>query len=223
MTKELFVQALAKFFLGVVLIGALLFVPAGTLRYWNGWLLLAILFIPMFCAGIVLMLRNPELLRKRLSAKESEREQRAVLALSAVMFIAAFVAAGLNFRFRWIVLPRWAAWLGAAIFLAAYAMYAEVLRENVYLSRTIEVQAEQKVVDTGLYGVVRHPMYSATLFLFTSMGLVLGSPVSIVILLFYIPIIAKRIRNEEAVLADGLKGYREYCRRVRWRVLPGVW
>ena len=223
MTRELFFQAIGKYFLGVLLIGALLFIPAGTLRFWNGWLLLAILFIPMFCAGIVMMRRNPALLRKRLSAKESEREQRSVLALSALMFLAAFIVAGLNFRFRWIVLPRWTAWLGAAIFLAAYGMYAEVLRENTYLSRTVEVQTEQEVIDTGLYAVVRHPMYSATLFLFVSMGLVLGSPVSVLILLLYIPIIVKRIRNEEAVLAEGLQGYREYMQKVRRRLIPGVW
>lgn len=223
MDKRLFFQAIGKFCLGVLLIGALLFVPAGTLRYWNGWLLLAILFVPMFCAGIVLMRRDPELLRKRLNAKESEREQRAVLVLSGLMFLAAFIVAGLNFRYSWIVLPRWIVWTGAAVFLAAYLMYAEVLRENAYLSRTVELQEEQEVIDTGLYGVVRHPMYSATLFLFTSMGLVLGSPLSFLILLLYIPIIAKRIRNEEAVLAGGLKGYREYMQRVRWRMIPGVW
>ena len=223
MTKALFIQAMAKFFMGVVLMGVLLFVPAGTLGYWNGWLLLAILFIPMFCAGLVLMRRNPALLRRRLSAKESESEQKAVLILSGLMFLAAFIAAGLNYRFRWIVLPRWTAWLGAAVFLAAYGMYAEVLRENTYLSRTVEVQDGQEVVDTGLYGVVRHPMYCATLFLFVSMGLVLGSPISVLILLLYVPIIAKRIRNEETVLAEGLKGYRAYMRKVRWRVIPGVW
>ena len=159
----------------------------------------------------------------RRGAKESESEQKAVLILSGLMFLATFIAAGLNYRFRWLVLPRWTAWLGAAVFLAAYGMYAEVLRENTYLSRTVEVQDGQEVVDTGLYGVVRHPMYCATLFLFVSMGLVLGSPISVLILLLYVPIIAKRIRNEEAVLAEGLKGYRAYMRKVRWRVIPGVW
>ena len=223
MNRTLFFQAIGKFLAGLILVGALVFVPAGSLRFRNGWLLLAILFIPMFCAGIVLMLRNPELLRKRLNARESEQTQKEVLALSGLMFLAAFTVAGLNYRFGWIVLPRWAVWLGVAVFLAAYLMYAEVLRENTYLSRTIEVQEEQKVIDTGLYGIVRHPMYSATLFLFTSMGLVLGSPLSFVILLCYFPIIAKRIRNEEAVLAEGLKGYREYCQAVRWRLIPGVW
>ena len=223
MTKALFIQAMAKFFMGVVLMGVLLFVPAGTLGYWNGWLLLAILFIPMFCAGLVLMRRNPALLRRRLSAKESESEQRAVLALSGLMFLAAFIAAGLNYRFRWLVLPRWAVWLGAAVFLAAYGMYAEVLRENTYLSRTVEVQDGQEVVDTGLYGVVRHPMYCATLFLFVSMGLVLGSPISVLILLLYVPIIAKRIRNEEQVLEAGLEGYVEYEKRVRYRLIPRIW
>ena len=223
MNRTLFFQAIGKFLAGLILVGALVFVPAGSLRYWNGWLLLAILFIPMFCAGIVMMRKNPELLRKRLNAKESEQEQRAVLILSGLMFLAAFIVAGLNYRFRWIVLPRWVVWLGATVFLAAYGMYAEVLRENTYLSRTVEVQDGQEVVDTGLYGVVRHPMYSATLFLFTSMGLVLGSPVSFVILLCYFPIIAKRIKNEEKVLAEGLKGYRAYMQKVRWRLIPGLW
>ena len=207
-----------------LLLGALLmFLPAGTLRYWNGWLLMAILFIPMFAAGIVMLARCPDLLRRRLNAKEEQAEQRQVVALSGLMFVAAFVVAGLNFRFRWLVLPDWVSWAAAAVFLLAYALYGEVLRENVWLSRTIEVQENQKVIDTGLYGVVRHPMYSATLLLFLSMPLVLGSPVSFAILLCYIPIIAKRIRNEEKVLEEGLEGYAEYKQRVRYRLIPGVW
>ena len=223
MNRTLLLRAAGKFLTMLLLIGALLFLPAGTLRFWNGWLLLAILFLPMLVVGAVTMLRDPQLLEKRLNSKETEPEQKTVLLFSAAMFLSAFVAAGLNYRFRWIVLPRWAAWTGAAVFLAAYAMYVEVLRENAFLSRTIEIQAEQKVVDTGLYGVVRHPMYSATLFLFLSMGIVLGSPVSFAILLCYIPIIAKRIKNEEQVLSEGLKGYRDYCRRVRWRMIPFLW
>ena len=203
--------------------GLLLFLPAGTFRYWNAWLLMAILFVPMFAAGLVMMRRDPELLKKRLNAKEDEREQREVVALSALMFLAAFLLAGLNFRFGWLALPPWLVWVGAAVFLAAYLMYAEVLRENAYLSRTIEVQENQKVIDTGLYGVVRHPMYCATLFLFLSMGVVLGSPISFAILLLYIPIIAKRIRNEEQVLEKGLEGYADYMKRVRWRVIPLIW
>lgn len=223
MTVKLFFQAIAKFLLGVLLIGLLLFLPAGTLRYWNAWLFLGILFIPMFAAGIVMMRKNPELLRKRLSAKEDEQEQKIVLLLSGVMFLAAFIVAGLSFRFQWIVLPAWAVWVGAGVFLAAYLMYAEVLRENTYLSRTVEVQENQKVVDTGLYGVVRHPMYCATLFLFLSMGIVLGSPISFLILLCYIPINALRIGNEEKVLEEGLAGYKEYKSRVKYKVIPYIW
>ena len=223
MTVKLFFQAIAKFLLGLVLIGLLLFLPAWSLQYWNAWLFLGILFIPMFAAGIVMMCKNPGLLKKRLNAKEEESEQKAVLALSGIMFLAAFVVAGLNFRFQWIVLPAWAVWAGAGVFLAAYLMYAEVLRENTYLSRTIEVQEDQKVVDTGLYGIVRHPMYSATLFLFLSMGIVLGSPISFAILLLYIPIIALRMKNEEKVLEEGLAGYKEYKTRVKYKVIPFIW
>ncbi|MBQ6266323.1 MAG: isoprenylcysteine carboxylmethyltransferase family protein [Clostridia bacterium] len=223
MKTKLFFQAVGKFLAGLLLVGLLLFLPAGTLRFWNGWLLILILFVPMFFAGIVLLVRNPALLEKRLHAKEEEQEQKAVLALSGLMFVAAFVVAGLNCRFGWITLPRWVALVAAGLFLAAYAMYAEVLRENVYLSRTIEVQEHQAVVDTGLYGVVRHPMYAATLLLFLSMGFVLGSPLSFVILLAYIPIIAKRIRNEEAVLLEGLEGYAAYRARVKYKVIPFIW
>ena len=223
MTKNLFLQAVSKFALGLIGIALLLFLPAGTFHYWNGWLLIAILFVPMFFAGIVMMLRDPELLKKWLNAKEEEAEQKTDIALSGLMFLAAFITAGLNFRFGWIVMPRWSAWIAAGVFLAAYLMYAEVLRENAWLSRTIEVQAHQKVVDTGLYGIVRHPMYAATVLLFLSMGFVLGSPISFVILLFYLPIISKRIRNEEAVLMQGLEGYRAYREKVRYKVIPFIW
>ena len=223
MTAKLFAQAMGKFFLGLVLVGLLLFLPAGTIRFWNGWLLIAILFLPMFIAGIVMMLFNPELLKKRLNAKEEENEQKAVVALSGLMFLAAFILAGLNFRFRWIVLPPWVSYAAAALFLLSYAVYAEVLRENAYLSRTIEVQEHQRVIDTGLYGVVRHPMYAATLILFLSMGLVLGSLISFAVLLCYLPIIAWRMRNEEQVLEEGLEGYREYKQRVRYKVIPFIW
>ena len=223
MTKKLFVQAISKFVTGLVLIALLLFLPAGTICYWNGWLLIGILFIPMLAAGIVMMLRNPELLKKRLKAKESEGEQKAVIVLSGIMFFAAFVVAGLNYRFGWIVMPRWTVIAAAIVFLAAYLMYAEVLRENTYLSRTVKIQKHQKVIDTGLYGIVRHPMYSATVFLFLSMGLVLGSPISFAILICYLPIIAKRIRNEEEVLAQGLEGYAEYRDKVKYKVIPLIW
>ena len=223
MTAKLFVQAIVKFLFGLVLIGLLLFLPAWSLKYWNGWLFLGILFVPMFIAGIVMMFKNPELLRKRLNAKEEEQEQKTVIALSGFMFLAAFIVAGLNFRFQWIVLPVWAVWIGVGVFLAAYLMYAEVLRENTYLSRTVEVQENQKVIDTGLYGIVRHPMYSATLFLFLSMGIVLGSPISVAILLLYIPIIALRMKNEEQVLEKGLDGYKAYKTRVKYKVIPFIW
>ena len=223
MTKKLFLQAVVKFVLGLLLFGALLFLPAGTIRYPNGWLLTALLFVPMFIAGIVMMFRNPELLKKRLNAKEEEKEQKAVVALSGIMFIAAFVAAGLNFRFNWFMLPAWAVIAGTVVFVLAYVMYAEVLRENTYLSRTVGVQDGQKVIDTGLYGIVRHPMYSATLFLFLSMGIVLGSLISFAILLFYIPIIGLRMKNEEKVLEEGLEGYREYKSKVKYKVIPFVW
>ena len=223
MDSKLFVQAIMKFLMGLLLVSALIFLPAGTFAYPQGWLLICILFIPMFAAGLVMMKKSPDLLRRRLNAKEEQDEQKTVILLSGLMFLAAFVLAGLNFRFRWIVLPDWVSYAAATVFLAAYALYAEVLRENVWLSRTIEVQEDQKVVDTGLYGVVRHPMYMTTLFLFLSMPLVLGSILSFAVMLLYIPIIAKRIRNEEQVLESGLDGYTEYKKKVRYKVIPFVW
>lgn len=207
----------------MVLIAALLFIPAGTVRFRNGWLFMGILFIPMFFAGIVMMCKNPELFRKRLNAKEGQSEQQLVIKLSGLMFILGFVTAGFNFRFSWLLLPDWAVWTAMVVFLLAYLMYAEVLRENTYLSRTVEVQENQKVIDTGLYGIVRHPMYSATIVLFLSMPLVLGSPVSFVIFLAYPVILARRIRNEEKVLEEELQGYTEYKEKVKYRVIPFVW
>ena len=221
--KGLLAQALVKFFLGVLILGLLIFLPAGSFRYWQGWLLMGILFVPMFVAGLVMMARNPDLLRKRLNAKEQEAEQKTVVALSGLLFIAAFVLAGLNWRFGWWVLPDWAVWVAAGLFLASYLLYAEVLRENTYLSRTIEVQENQKVIDTGLYGIVRHPMYMATTVLFLVMPLVLASPISFLIMLGYIPVIAKRIRNEEKVLEEGLAGYADYKKKVKYRILPFIW
>ena len=223
MDSKLFIQAISKFFFGLILVGLMLFLPAGSLMYWQAWLLIGILFVPMFIAGLILMKKNPELLRKRLNAKEKQSEQKAVLAFSGLMFIAAFVLAGLNYRYQWIVLPCWVSWAAAVLFLIAYALYAEVLRENIWLSRTIEVQEDQKVIDTGLYGIVRHPMYMSTLLLFLAMPLVLGSVISFVIMLIYIPIIAKRIRNEEIVLEEGLKGYTDYKKRIRYKVIPYIW
>ena len=223
MDKGLLTQALAKYFLGVILLGVLIFLPAWSLHYWQGWLLMGILFVPMFVAGLVMMARNPDLLRKRLNAREQEAEQKTVVKLSGLLFIAAFVVAGLNWRFGWWMLPDWAVWVAAGLFLGSYLLYAEVIRENTYLSRTIEVQENQKVIDTGLYGIVRHPMYMATTVLFLAMPLVLASPISFFIMLGYIPLIAKRIKNEEKVLEEGLVGYAEYKRKVKYRILPFIW
>lgn len=223
MTRELFYQAILKFILGAVLIGILIFLPAGTFHYWNAWLFVGILFIPMFFAGIVMMFKNPELLKKRLNVKEQQTEQNLVIKLSGVMFVFGFVIAGLNFRFKWIILPNWVSWIAAAIFLLSYLLYAEVLRENTYLSRTVEVQQGQKVIDTGLYSIVRHPMYSATIILFLSMPLVLGSILSFAVFLVYPIIVAKRIKNEETVLEEGLKGYTEYKKKVKYKIIPFVW
>lgn len=223
MTKELFVQAISKFILGVILVGVLVFVPAGTLSFWNGWLFMSILFIPMFGAGLVMMWKNPSLLKKRLQAKEKESEQSMVIKLSGLMFLAGFIVAGLDYRFGWLVLPDQVSVAAAMVFLLAYLIYAEVLRENTYLSRVIEVQENQKVIDTGLYRIVRHPMYSATILLFLAMPLVLGSVISFFIFLAYPLIIAKRIRNEEQVLEAELEGYREYKGKVKFRMIPFVW
>ena len=223
MTKKLFFQAIFKFLAGVILLGLLLFLPAGTLYYWNAWLLMGILFVPMFLAGIVMMFKNPDLLKKRLNAKEKEGEQSLVIKLSGLMFVLGFVTAGLDFRFHWIDLPRWVSWAAAVVFLLSYLLYAEVLRENAYLSRTIEVQENQTVIDTGLYGIVRHPMYGVTIILFLSMPLVLGSLISFVIFLVYPFIISKRIRNEEKVLEEGLAGYSEYKKKVKYKVIPFLW
>ena len=223
MDKGLFIQAMTKFLGGLVLVGLLLFLSAGSLRYWQAWLLIGILFVPMLMAGLVMMGRNPDLLRKRLDAREKESEQKTVVALSGLLFIASFAVAGLNWRFQWWVLPNWAVWVAAGLFLLSYLLYAEVLRENTYLSRTIKVQEDQKVIDTGLYGIVRHPMYMATTVLFLTMPLVLASPISFFIMLGYLPVIAKRIRNEEKVLEEGLEGYSEYKKKVKYRILPLIW
>ena len=223
MTVKLFVLAILKFLLGVVLVGVLIFLPAGTLVFFNGWLLMGILFVPMFCAGIVMMFKNPELLKSRLDAKEKQKEQSMVVKFSGLMFLAGFIVAGLDFRFGWFTLPKGVAIGGAVVFLVAYILYAEVLRENTYLSRTIQVQENQEVIDTGLYGIVRHPMYSATLLLFLAMPIVLGSIYSFVIFLAYPFIIARRIKGEEAFLEKELDGYREYKQKVKYRLIPFIW
>lgn len=223
MDRGLFVQAITKYLLGAAVVACLLFLPAGSLAYWNGWLFMGLLFIPMLIAGFVLMVKNPGLLRSRLRAKESESEQKTVILLSGVMFLVGFVLCGLNYRFGWIVLPKWLVISAAVLFLIAYALYGEVLRENAYLSRTIEVQEGQKVVDTGLYGIVRHPMYSVTVLLFLSMPLVLGSVISFVVFLVYPLILVKRIKNEEKFLEEHLAGYAAYKQKVKYRLLPFVW
>lgn len=223
MTKKLFVQAITKYLLGVILVGALIFLPAGTLSFFNGWLFMGILFIPMLFVGIVMMFINPGLLRSRLNAKETQREQSTVVKLSGLMFLTGFIVAGLGVRFHWYVLPKGIVIGAAAVFLAAYLFYPEVLRENKYLSRTIEVQENQKVIDTGLYGIVRHPMYSATLVLFLSIPIVLGSVYAFVIFMAYPFIIAQRIKGEEEFLEKELSGYREYKQRVGYRLIPFVW
>ena len=223
MTAKLFIQAITKYLLGVVLVGVLLFLPAGSLSFWQGWLLMGILFIPMFFAGIVMLVKNPALLQSRLRAKETRKEQDLVIKLSGLMFLVGFLLAGFGFRFRWYMLPRPVSAAAAVVFLAAYALYAEVLRENAYLSRTIQVQAGQTVIDTGLYGIVRHPMYSVTLLLFLSMPLVLGSVYSLPVFLAYPFLIAGRIKDEEALLAQELDGYRAYQNKVKYRLIPFVW
>lgn len=223
MNKKLFIGAIAKFSLGVLLVGLLLFLPAWTLNYPNGWLLMGILFIPMFIAGIIMMIKNPELLKKRLDAREKEKDQQLVIKLSGLMFVIGFVLAGLDYRFGWLPVPKLISIAAAILFLFAYVVYAEVLRENTYLSRTIEVQENQKVIDTGLYGIVRHPMYFATLILFLSIPLVLGSLVSFFVFLAYPVIIVLRIKNEEQVLLRELEGYDEYMKKVKYRLIPYIW
>ena len=223
MSFKLFISAVIKFLVGAISIGAMLFVSAGTIEYWNGWLFMGLLFIPMFIVGLILMFKNPELLKKRLNAKEKEDTQKGVILLSGLMFISGFIIAGLNYRFNWINMPLAVIIIGAILFCVSYILYAEVLRENVYLSRTIEVQKDQKVIDTGLYGIVRHPMYAVTIVLFLSIPLILGSIISFVIFLIYPIIIGIRIGNEEKVLEKELKGYKEYKKKVKYRIIPFIW
>lgn len=223
MDKKLFFEAIIKFLVGVIFVGLLIFVPAGTIHFWNGWLFMGLLFIPMFIAGLIMIKKSPNLLRRRLNAKENEGEQRVVVSLSALMFIIGFIVAGLNYRFSFIALPNVVVVLSSVVFIIAYIIYAVVLKENEFLSRTIEVQNNQKVIESGLYSIVRHPMYMATIFLFLAMPLILGSIISFLIFLFYPFIIAKRIENEEEVLEKNLKGYKEYKNKVKYRMIPFVW
>lgn len=223
MNIKLFIQAIIKYIFGVLIVGSLLFIPTNSFKYWNGWLFMGLLFIPMFVAGIILMIKNPELLRKRLNAKEKESEQKWVILFSGSMFIAGFIVAGLNYRYKWIEIPNAITIISSILFVIAYILYAEVLRENTYLSRTIEIQENQKVIDTGLYGIVRHPMYAVTILLFLTIPLILGSIISFIIFLIYPIIIAKRIKNEEKVLERDLKGYKEYKNKVKYKIIPLIW
>ena len=223
MNKKLFFSAIIKFLLGFIMVGLLLFIPAGSIEYWNGWLFMGLLFIPMFIFGIILMIKNPELLKKRLNAKEKEGEQKNVILFSGLMFLSGFIVAGLNYKYSWTEIPNTCIIISSVIFVISYILYAEVLRENTYLSRTIEVQENQKVIDTGLYGIVRHPMYAVTILLFLTIPLILGSIYSFIIFLIYPLLISKRIKNEEMVLEKELKGYKEYKNKVKYRMIPFIW
>ncbi|MBE6019292.1 MAG: isoprenylcysteine carboxylmethyltransferase family protein [Clostridiales bacterium] len=223
MEKGLLKEGIIKILSGIILLGVLLFLPAGDLKWMNGWILMGVLFVPMFFAGIIMYFRAPDLLRSRLKAKETQSEQKDVIRYSALMFLASFITAGLDHRFEWTNAPEPVTWASVIVFLLAYCLFGEVLRENRYLSRTIEVQEDQTVVDTGMYGIVRHPMYSATVLLFLSMPLILGSLPAFIIMLAYIPIIVKRIKNEEDVLEAELKGYSEYRKKVRYKLIPFIW
>ncbi|MGM9536736.1 MAG: methyltransferase family protein [Candidatus Onthomonas sp.] len=220
---KLLVNALLKFISGLAAVGLLLFLPAGTLHFWNAWLFSALLFLPMLIVGVLLFVKAPELLEKRLNTREQEGTQKAVVALSALIFCAAFLLAGLDFRFGWSHMPLWLIAAAAVLQLVSYGLYAEVMRENAYLSRTVEIQENQKVIDTGLYGIVRHPMYLAVTLLFLAIPLVLGSWPSFVLSLCNPLLLVLRIRNEEQVLEQGLPGYVEYKQRVRWRMIPFLW
>jgi len=223
MEKGLLKEGIIKILSGIILLGVLLFLPAGDLKWMNGWILMGVLFVPMFFAGIIMYFRAPDLLRSRLKAKETQSEQKDVIRYSALMFLASFITAGLDHRFEWTNAPEPVTWASVIVFLLAYCLFGEVLRENRYLSRTIEVQEDQTVVDTGMYGIVRHPMYSATVLLFLSMPLILGSLPAFIIMLAYILIIVKRIKNEEDVLEAELKGYSEYRKKVRYKLIPFIW
>ncbi len=220
---KLFIQAISRFILGVLLIGVLLFVPAGTLNYINAWLLMGLLFIPMFIVGLILLIKNPDLLKRRLDAKENEKEQKEVIITSGIMFLSGFIIAGLNYRYNWINLSNTTIIIASIIFIISYILYGEILRENSYLLRTIKVEKDQKVVDTGFYGIVRHPMYAITIPLFLSMPIILNSPISFIIFLIYPVLIIKRINNEEKVLEKDLKGYKEYMKKVKYKLIPYIW
>lgn len=223
MNKELLFQALVKYISGLIMVGIIVFLPAGTIKYWNGWLFISLLFIPMFFLGVILLVKAPELLEKRLNNKENEKEQKQVIGLSILMFLGGFIISSLDFRFGWTRVSVPVVIVASAVLLISYGLYAEVMRENAYLSRTVEIQKNQKVIDKGLYGIVRHPMYSATILLFLSIPLVLGSYIGFIIFFIYPFLLVKRIKNEEEILQKGLSGYREYQKKVRYRLIPFVW
>lgn len=220
---KLIISALTKYIAGLLMVGLMLFLPAGTLNYFNGWLFIALLFVPMLLLGVVLLVKSPELLEKRLRSKESESDQKKVIGASLIMFLAGFILSALDYRFGWTHVPFVVVMVAAVILLVSYGLYAEVMRENVYLSRTVEVQEEQKVIDTGLYGVVRNPMYFSTVLLFLAIPVVLGSWIGFLIFCIYPFLLVKRIKNEEMVLEEGLAGYKEYKEKVRYRMIPFVW
>ena len=223
MDIKLLIQGIIKILCGFIIMCLLIFIPANTITYYNGWLLIGLLFIPMFIVGLIMFFKNPELLRRRLNAKEKEQEQKEVVIISSLMFITGFIIAGLNYRYNWIILPNIVVIISSILFVISYILYGEVLRENTYLSRTVEVTDNQKVVDKGLYGIVRHPMYSVTIILFLTMPLILNSLISFIIFLIYPFIIIKRIKNEEKVLEENLKGYKEYMKKVKYRIIPYIW
>ena len=223
MNEKLFFGAITKFLIGVLIVGTLLFVPANSFNYPNAWLFMGLLFIPMFIVGIILMLKNPKLLERRLNAKEKENKQKQVVLVSGLMFAIGFILAGLNYRYEWTKLPNVVVIISSILFIISYAMYGEVLRENAYLSRTIKVEENQKLVSSGLYGVVRHPMYTATILMFLSIPLILGSFISFLVFLIYPLLIVRRIKNEEKVLEKDLKGYIEYKKKVKYKLIPFIW
>lgn len=223
MKMKLLLSALTKFLSGLLMVGLLLFLPAGTFKYLNAWLFYVLLFAPMMLLGAILLIKSPDLLRKRLDSREKEKTQKGVIALSTLLFFSGFIVAGLDFRFGWSCIPTWLVAVASAILLIAYGLYAEVMRENAYLSRTVKVQENQKVIDTGLYGIVRHPMYAVTLWLFLAIPMVLGSWFSLICFLHYPIVIVIRILNEEKVLTEGLDGYAEYKKKVKYRLIPFIW
>jgi len=223
MNFKLFVESIIKYLCGVLLVGLLIFLPAGSINYFNGWLFMCLLFIPMFIAGIIMMVKDPDLLRRRLNAKEKEEEQKKVVLVSGLMFLTGFILAGLNFRFNWLELPDVVVIISSIIFLASYVLYGLILKQNTYLLRTIEVEKNQKLVDTGMYSIVRHPMYTITVFLFLTMPLILGSILSFIVFLIYPFLIIKRLNNEEKILEKELKGYKEYQKKVKYKLIPFIW